>query len=388
MFEKKSFILGFAAACLCIAFIANLKLGAEMLTGKISIERKIETIQNLIDEKYVEDTDDEELKEYIYAGYVAGLGDVYSTYMTAKQYDSFKESLSGSYSGIGIRVSMTPDKHMRVDSVYTGSPADRAGILMGDLLYTIGDIDIRDEDSYKNAIYYIKESKDNFKVKGSHSGGTMYETVISSENINVPSVCSCKLDDNMGYIRISEFDGNTAAQFRKAIGDMGGIDSLIIDLRNNPGGFLSTVNEIADIILPEGNITYIEYKNGEKKYYKSDAAHLDMNIAVLVNQNSASASEVLTGAIKDYGAGTIVGTTTFGKGVVQDSFRLRDGSCVKLTVAKYYTPNGVCIHGTGIKPDVEVFSTESFSLPDINDSHAVTDLQNDEQLKKAIEVLG
>lgn len=387
MLDKKSFLLGFGAACLAVVLIFNIHLGYDILSGNMSPMQKIEVIRKLIDENYVEEVDQNDLQEYIYAGYVAGLGDVYSTYMTAEQFDLFKESLEGTYSGIGIRVSLSPDYHMKVGSVYTNSPAHRAGILVGDELLTVGDINIEDEDSYHRAISFIKKSKDNFKVKGKHSDGSEFETLITTESIDVPSVCSTTLNNDIGYIRITEFDGNTAEQFDNALKELKSVDKLIIDLRDNPGGFLTTVNKIADTILPEGNITYVEYKNGDKKYYKSDENCLHMDIAVLVNGNSASASEVLTGAIKDYGAGTIVGTTTFGKGVVQDSFRLRDGSCVKLTVAKYYTPKGVCIHGTGIKPDVLAFATESFALPYVNDKKAAVDLKNDTQLQKAIQVL-
>lgn len=387
MSKKKSFMLGFAAACLCFAVIYNVRIGINILRGTIPVSKKISVIEKLVEENYVEDVSNEELEEYIYAGYVAGLGDKYSTYMTAEEFTNFKESLNGSYSGIGIQVSLGEDNNMKVEEVYSGSPAERAGILKDDIIYSVGDIEIDDEDSYLDAVSFIKSSEEEFTVRGKHSDGTEFTVEIISEDIDVPSVCYTMLDGNLGYIRITEFEGNTAEQFDEAAESLEGMEGLIIDLRNNPGGFLTTVNDIADTILPEGTITYIEYKNGEKKYYESDENCLDIPIAVLVNGNSASASEVLTGAIKDYGAGTIVGTTTYGKGVVQDSYSLSDGSCVKLTVAKYYTPNGVCIHGEGIDPDVEAPATESFKLPSVTDSKAEPDIENDTQLKKAIEVL-
>ncbi|MCD7904787.1 MAG: S41 family peptidase [Clostridiales bacterium] len=388
MSKKKSFALGFGAACLCFIVIYNIRIGLNLLNGVIPVDKKISIIEKLIDENYVEDVSQEELKEYIYAGYVAGLGDKYSTYMTAEEFKSFKESLNGSYSGIGIQVSLTEDKNMKVEDVYSGSPAEKAGLLQGDIIYSVGDIEINDENSYYDAVSFIKTSGEAFNIKGRHSDGSEFSVMTSSEDIDVPSVCYTMLEGNLGYVRITEFEANTAEQFDEAVEALEGMGGLIIDLRNNPGGFLTTVNDIADTILPEGTITYIEYKSGEKKYYDSDESCLDLPIAVLVNGSSASASEVLTGAIKDYGAGTIVGTTTYGKGVVQDSYALSDGSCVKLTVAKYYTPNGICIQGEGIDPDVEVFAPESFTLPSVTDSKAEPDVENDTQLKKAVEVLG
>ncbi|MCD7855475.1 MAG: S41 family peptidase [Clostridiales bacterium] len=387
MSKRKSFFIGFATACVLIVLIYNIRTGVQLLSGNLSEERKIKVIENLIDEHFVDDVDQEELKEYIYAGYIAGLGDKYSTYMTAEQFEAFKESLSGAYSGIGITISLSTNGKMTVTEVYGGSPADSAGILSGDTILSINGTEITDKDSYLEAVKFIKGSTEPFILKGEHQNGEAYEAEIAAEDIDIPSVCYSLFDGNIGYIRITEFDGNTAEQFEEALEELGDIEGLVIDLRNNPGGYLTTVNKIADRILPEGTITYMEYKDGEKKYYKSDENCLDIPIAVLVNGNSASASEVLTGAIKDYGVGTIVGTTTYGKGVVQESYTLSDGSCVKLTVAKYYTPSGVCINGTGIDPDIEVFAPESFKLSSVTDSDAVTDLENDTQLKKALEIL-
>lgn len=387
MSKRKSFFMGFASACVLIVFVYNIMAGVSLLRGNLSTSKKLKIIENLIDENYVDDVDQKELEEYIYAGYIAGLGDKYSTYMTPEQFAVFKESLSGAYSGIGIQITLSNDNKMEVTEVYGGSPAESAGILSGDIIFSVNDIEIKDQDSYLAAVEYIKNSTSPFTLKGEHQSGAEYETEISAEDIDLPSVCSSLLEGDIGYIRITEFDGNTADQFDEALASLGDISSLIIDLRNNPGGYLTTVNKIADRILPEGTITYMEYKDGEKKYYDSDESCLDIPIVVLVNSNSASASEVLTGAIKDYGVGTIVGTTTYGKGVVQESYSLSDGSCVKLTVAKYYTPNGVCINGTGIEPDIEVFAPESFKLPSVTDSKASADPANDPQLKKAIEIL-
>ncbi|MCD8090168.1 MAG: S41 family peptidase [Clostridiales bacterium] len=386
MSKRKSFVLGFAAACLCFAVIYNVRMGISILSGIIPVDKKISVIERLVEENYVDDVSRDELEEYIYKGYIAGLGDKYSSYMTAEEFTLFRENLDGSYSGIGIQISLTDENLMKVEEVYADSPAQNAGILQGDIIYSVGEIDITDSESYLEAVNFIKSADDKFTVKGKHSDGSEFSAEISSENIDIPSVCYALLDGNLGYIRITGFETNTAEQFDEAVKALENIDGLIIDLRNNPGGLLTTVNNIADTILPEGTITYLEYKNGEKKYYESDSDCLDIPLVILVSGNSASASEVLTGAVKDYGAGTIVGTTTYGKGVVQDSYSLSDGSCVKLTVAKYYTPNGVCIHGEGITPDVEVSAADGFSLPSVTNSSAQPDLENDIQLQKAIDV--
>ena len=267
------------------------------------------------------------------------------------------------------------------------TPAAKAGLLTGDVIYKAGDIEIKDTQSYKDAVGFIKNTKGSIRFCLKRGSTDLIEADITPENINVPSVSYCMADNNTGYIRITEFEANTAEAFREALTSLKGMDSLVIDLRNNPGGFLNVVKEIADVILPKGTITYIEYKNGEKKYYESDENCLDIPIAVLVNSGSASASEVLTGAVKDFGAGKIVGTTTFGKGVVQDTYTLRDGSAVKLTTAKYYTPNGICIQGKGITPDYEIFAPEGFVLPPLKDSKAVIDPSKDIQLAKALEIL-
>lgn len=387
MNSKKSFVLGFGTACLCLIIAYNAVVGIGILQGKMSTERKIKVIENLVNKKFVDDVDNDELEEYLYAGYVSGLNDKYSTYMTAEQFKSFKEELKGSYSGIGIRVTFSEDKKLFVDGVYDGSPAQKAGICEGDIISVAGDIEITDEESYLKAIEFIKSAKDDFVVKGMHENGEEYSVNVTNEAIDVPTVSCCMAEGNIGYIKISEFESNTAEQFKAAVKELNGMKGLVLDLRDNPGGFLTVVNEIADEILPEGTITYVEYKDGSKEYYKSDEKCMDIPIAVVVNGSSASASEVLTGAIKDFGAGKIVGSKTFGKGVVQDTFSLSDGSAVKLTVAKYYTPNGVCIHDKGIEPDVKADAPEGFKPSAISSSKAEIDVSADPQLKAAFDTV-
>ncbi len=384
---KKSFILGFFTACLIFVVIHTTGAALELAEHKIPEAKKMKIIEQLVDKNYVEDIDRDDLEEYMYAGYVAGLGDRYSTYMTKEQFSAFSEGLDGFYSGIGIKIFMNEDGQMEINDVYTDSPAAAAGLKTGDIIYKIGDIEIKDRDSYGEAVGFIKNTKKTTRFYIKRNSTELLEADITPESITVPSVSYCMADNNTGYIRIAEFEANTATAFKEAIAALDGMDSLVIDLRNNPGGLLNVVNDIADTLLPEGTITYIEHKNGEKKYYKSDENCLNIPIAVLVNSNSASASEVLTGAIKDFGAGKIVGTTTFGKGVVQDTYRLKDGSAVKLTTAKYYTPKGVCIQGTGIAPDYEIFAPEGFTLPSLKDSKALIDPSTDIQLAKALEIL-
>lgn len=205
----------------------------------------------------------------------------------------------------------------------------------------------------------------------------------------MPTVGGTVINNSIGYIKIEGFESVTYDQYKAVYDNLRkqNIKSLIIDLRNNPGGLLDIVTKVADDIIPEGVITYTEDKNGEKEYINSTKGELDIPLVVLVNENSASASELLTAAIKDTNKGTIVGKNTYGKGVVQTTFPFKDGSAVKLTTAKYYTPKGVCIDGVGVAPDVVVDNSEGFVLNSLNSDKAECDTSNDAQLKKAIEIL-
>ena len=339
---------------------------------------KLEEIEAIIDAYYLNDVDTELVESYIYKGVVAGLDDAYSAYYTEDEYASLMDSTNGSYCGIGVSITQsTSTGIITVYQVFEDSPAEEAGLLEGDILYKVEDWEVTGED-LNSVVAEIKgEEGTTVNITIVREGEDDYiELTVERHTIEVETVEYEMLDDDIGYIYISSFDDVTVDQFNEALDDLEGqgMESLIIDLRDNGGGLVSSVCSILDEILPEGLIVYTEDKYGNREEEYSDAEnYLDIPLVVLVNENSASASEIFAGAIKDYGIGTLVGTTTYGKGIVQNIYTLSDGTGLKITVSKYYTPNGNNIHEVGIEPDVEVEY----------DSTA----EEDNQLAAAVEIL-
>ena len=323
-----------------------------------AIEEKLGKIDKLISSYYLnpEDIDLDKLEQGIYAGYVAGLEEDYTTYYTPEEFASVMESTSGKYSGIGAYVSQNMSTGLiTIVKPFEGGPAAEAGIQKDDILYAVEGEEVSGEDL--NMVVA--------KLKG-EEGTTVQVTIyraledryidleVTRAVVNVPTVTYQMLEDQIGYIQISEFGEVTAEQFAAAAEDLQtqGAQSLIFDLRDNGGGLLNSVCDILDTVLPQELLVYTEDKDGNREEeWALDDERIDIPMAVLVNGNTASASEIFTGALKDYDEAEIIGTTTFGKGIVQSIIPLADGSAVKLTSAKYYTPSGVCIHGTGIEPD-------------------------------------
>jgi carboxyl-terminal processing protease len=322
-----------------------------------SVLSKVGTLQSLIDKYSLNEGDEESMIDGIYKGIIDSLGDVYSAYYTAEEYTALLESMTGTYKGIGITLQQDATTGIvTIVQVYEDGPAGRAGLQAGDAIYQVNGQDVTGQD-IDQVVSWIKEN-DQVTISVARSGENDYITVdLTLEEIETQTVTYKMLEDNIGYIAVSQFEQVTEEQFIEAIDTLTeqGMTGLVIDLRNNPGGLYDTVVGMLDYILPEGLIVYTEDKNGDKEeQYSDDENQLDIPYSVIINGNSASASEIFAGAVKDFKTGTIVGTTSFGKGIVQDTIRLSDGSAVKLTVAKYYTPSGVNIHGTGITPDVEV----------------------------------
>lgn len=354
--------------------------------GSPAVEAKMKKIKKVIDQYYLNDASDEKLVDGMYKGLVSGLDDRYSVYYTKEEYNDLVESTNGIYCGIGVVVTQNQDTGViTLVKPYENSPGMKAGILPGDILYKVDGTEVTGMELNK-VVAMIKGEE------GSKVHLTIYrkdapdyiELDVTREKIEVPTISHDMLKDKIGYIAILEFDEVTASQFDAALKDLRaqGMKGLIVDLRDNPGGRLDIVNSILDKVLPEGLIVYTEDKNGKKEEYKSDAEHyLSVPLAVLINGNSASASEIFAGAVKDYGIGTLVGTTSFGKGIVQKLIELGDGTAMKLTVEKYYTPKGNNIQGTGIKPDITV------DLSDKLKTQAVITKEEDNQLQKALEVI-
>lgn len=348
------------------------------------VKRKTGEIEALINAYYLDEIDAQQIEDTLYTGMVAGLDDPYSVYYTQEQLESMEEATSGEYSGIGATLSQDPDtKEISVVSCFDGTPAEEAGLLPGDVITGWNGNPVSDME-LSELVSKIKTDPDEHLTLSIERDGEELEVELTRRAVEVPTVEYEMLGDQIGYIRLLEFDEVTAQQFEEAMSDLEsqGMEKLIIDVRNNPGGVLQTVCDMLDQFLPEGLIVYTEDKNGKRTEYTSDEEHqFTKPLAVLVNGNSASASEIFAGAIQDYGMGTIVGTTTFGKGIVQKIFYLSDGTGLKLTMAKYYTPKGHDIHKKGIQPDVEVELDE-----DLQNQSSISH-EEDNQLKKAISIL-
>ncbi len=347
--------------------------------------QKIEYLEKMIDQEYLGEVDNAEMAEGIYAGLVYGLGDVYSRYYTADEYAQETASTDGAYAGIGVSIQKNKNGGVQIAECYEGGPGAEAGLQTGDVITAINDTDVTDME-LSDVVSLIRENKDNTIVLTVFRENEEKSREISVDvtDVELPSVFGEMLDKKTGYIQITQFTGVTPQQYKDMFAELKdkGMERLVIDLRDNPGGLLTSVCDILREILPEGLIVYTEDKYGNREEETCDGKHqLDMPLAVLVNENSASASEIFAGAVQDHEVGTIVGTTTYGKGVVQELRQLSDGSAVKLTVSNYYTPNGNSINKVGIKPDVEVkLASELLNKDEI--TH-----EEDNQLQKTLDVI-
>ena len=354
-----------------------------LTTQSSEVQLKLGLLESYIRGYYLEEVDGEELEDYLYYGLVAGLGDPYAAYYNEEETQSMLDSSSGSYCGIGAMFSQNMlTGVVTVSRVYEGFPSYEAGILPEDILLKVEGEDITGQD-LTNIVTKIKGEEGTKVTITMLRGEEEIDFTMERRTIEVPTVEHEMLADKVGYIMISEFDGVTDAQFREALTNLQsqGMESLVIDLRNNGGGSVDAVCAIADELLGEGPIVFTEYKDAERIERSSDAACVELPMAVLMNGNSASASEILAGALQDYDAAKIVGTQSYGKGIVQSIIDLQDGTALKLTTAKYYTPNGNNIHEIGITPDVEI------DLPEELKTLVEIPFEEDVQLQKAIEVL-
>ena len=351
----------------------------------IARKSKLKQLKTVIDEYYLGEVDEEQLREYSYKGMIAGLEDPYSVYYTKEEYEDVEESSEGIFSGVGIVLTQDMEtKAITVVKPMKDGPAQKAGIKAGDILTKVEGEEISSDEDLSSVVSRVK-GKEGTKVTLTFSrDGKEKDYTLTRQEIKNPTVEYEMLENKVGYIKITEFDEVTVEQFDDALSQLenDGMKKLVLDLRDNPGGLLDAVVEIADRILTTGMIVYTEDKNGKKTEYEAKSAEcVEQPIAVLINGNSASASEILAGAIQDYKAGTLVGTTSYGKGIVQNIFQLGDGSAVKLTIANYYTPKGRNIHKKGIDPDVEVELKES-----LKDEIEIKKSE-DNQLQEALKVL-
>lgn len=379
-------LAGITAAVIVFAALAGIRT---LITGNLpggskiadkQAEEKLEAIDELIDKYYLygDKTDDDALKEGLYSGYAQALGDPYTEYYDKSETQALFESTSGEFSGIGVTMTQRTDGAVIVTNIYKDSPADKAGMQLNDVLIKVDGKDIQGMD-LNSVVSRVKGEKGTEVQLTVLRGEEEVELTAVRDTIEVQTVEYKMLDEKLGYISVAEFDDVTYEQFKTAMEDLESKDmeGLIIDLRNNPGGNVETVTDMLKLLLPEGTIMSTKDKNGTTEEITCDGSHeFKKPLAVLVNGYSASASEIFSGAVQDYQKGTIVGTTTYGKGVVQQLISLGDGTCLKLTVAEYYTPSGRSINGKGVTPDVEV-----------EYKYDEEDPQADNQLDKAVEVL-
>ena len=390
-------VLAFALlTAVCVSASAAAALPMFKQQGDVTISReeynrlkqyeKLDLLMQLVELYYYEDVDTDEMLESAAVGLIAGIGDVYSVYYTKEDMEAFNEETEGEYAGIGCQLLADPtDQMITVTRVFKGSPAEEAGMRSGDKIV------------YVNDVYYSAYEMDAaVDVMRGTPGEDVKVTVlrgldtvdfdITRKVVNINYVEYEILDGNIGYVMVYDFLGDAVEGFRAALEafQAANVTGMIIDLRNNGGGLLDASVEMADMILPEGTVVSVRDKNGAEEAFTIDGEYYDVPMVVLVNGYSASASEILSGAIRDTGEGTLVGTKTFGKGVVQSVIDFPDGSGLKVTTARYFTPSGECIHGVGIEPDVEVELDE-----DVVTRYGINNLphEQDAQLQKAIELI-
>lgn len=346
--------------------------------------QKLEAVKEIVGQNYITTVDNNKLMDGAVKGLVASLGDPYSVYYTPDEFKQLQETTTGTYAGVGLLVSVnTKNNRITVVHAFKNSPGAKAGIISGDEIVKVNSTAL-DGSMLDKAVSMMKGAK------GTKVNVTIVRNGVSKaydlyrDNVIVETVSNRMLQNNIGYIVISNFEQNTAKEFSDALSNLKKqkMKGLIIDIRDNPGGLLDVVTKIADQLLPKGKIVYTEDRYGHKDVINSDANALNLPLVLLVNGNSASASEILAGSVQDYGVGKLIGTKTFGKGIVQSIESFKDGSGLKLTTSRYFTPKGRCIHKIGITPDVVI------DLPqDLKKDPTKLNDNNDVQLKKGIEVI-
>lgn len=358
-------ILSVAAVCIAKGYIhigvnGDVYIQSDAVTDSDGIgsevEGKLNAIDSVLESFYFDDVDDETAKDNIYKAYLSSYGDKYTMYYTADEYKALKESTNGKFYGIGAVCQLSGEGGVLLVDVYDNGAGYQAGLRSGDRVVNVDGRDITDME-LSSAVALIKGDKGTSVTLEVIRGTERLTFSAVRDAVEAKTVSYTLLDNNIGYLSISQFEEVTTKQFKAAVEDLQsqGMKGLVIDIRNNPGGLLDTVVGMLKYMLPDGLIVYTEDKQGNRKEYKGqDNDEFNLPLAVIVNGNSASASEIFAGAIQDYGKGTIIGTQTYGKGIVQTVKPLTDGSAIKFTIAKYFTPKGQDIHGKGVTPDMVV----------------------------------
>lgn len=371
--SKKKFTVCLITAALVGSIITSGVLGIKVnLSGGADDKyTKMDSLYQYIDSSYYEEVDMDVLMEGAYKGFVEALGDPYSSYMTAEEYANWMTNIEGEYSGIGVTFTQDQEGKFIVISVEKESPAEKAGMKSGDIITKVNDKTYDNMELLANDI----KGKEGTNVKISYMrDGTETTVEITRKKIVQHSVSHEMIDSKTGYINITSFMDNTYEDFKAALDDVEskGAQKLILDLRDNGGGLLTSCINVADEFLDKGIVVYVEGRDQEKKEYKSKNGKTGLETIVLVNENSASAAEILAAALKDNGF-KLVGQTTFGKGVIQSTVELKDGSALKWTIMQYYSPKGNVINKKGVTPEFIVENDDN--------------IDKDEQLEKAKELL-
>lgn len=363
-----AFLAGGAAAIGGVCYLAG--FGAESL-GDLA---RFLGARRFIESRYVGDVDDGKLMDGAISGMVQALGDPHSIYLDPEMYGQLMDQTEGSFGGIGVYMGFK-DGGVQIVSVMEGTPGEAAGLRAGDEIIAVDGTPVTEYQPEEVAMHIRGEIGTDVTLTVRRAGEADKDYQITRASIEMKTVAGRMLEDGMGYIRIGNFSEHTGREFASVLQDLEGqgMNGLILDLRENPGGLIKSCVEVANHVVPKGTVVSVIDKNGKKETYESELAESKYPIVVLIDGNSASASEILAGALQDTGAATLVGTKSYGKGSVQVVVPMHHDDALKLTIAKYYTPSGRCIDGLGIEPDVEI------ALP--------SDATRDVQLDKAEEVL-
>ena len=387
--KKKTVLITAVVTALCVFLLTTLFYTtpagtlvfshlSDTVTGKNYA--KFAQLEYLIENEYMGSYTDHVLMDNALHMYVASLGDPYSSFFNKSELEDFSSGLEGDYRGIGVTVK-NENGRILVSNVQNNSPAQKGGILKDDILVKINGTEYAGSQLSEAVGAIKKHSVGDSLTVTVERGGILKDLTVVIEDIKLEFVSSKILENSIGYVRIQSFGNDVAPLFKKNVENMKekGIKGLIIDLRSNPGGALTTAVEIGDYLIGEGTLLTIRDKDGKEKVYKSKKGELELPMCVLINEDSASASELVAGALRDYNKATLIGKKTYGKGVVQSVFDLGDNTALRLTIAKYYTPSGECIHEKGISPDIEIDLPEGVSISQ-NDK----EIENDTQLDGAI----
>lgn len=349
---------------------------------------KQESVMKIAQRDFLYEADEGKMLEGALEGTLKALGDPYTQFMTKEEFEALMQDTEGTYEGIGVYITASDDNKILIVSPIEDTPAEKAGLKTGDKIIGINGTEFT-ADKIDEAVSIMKGEPGTSvtltiqRLKDDNTSDVS-DVVVNREKIKIKTIKQAMLEDGTGYIRITTFDMHTSEDFKTAYAELKnqGMKGLVIDLRYNPGGIIDATVDISDMFMGEGIVTYTKTKSGETEYFKSDANAENIPIVMLINEGSASASEIMAGAMKDTQRATLIGTKSFGKGIVQRVQRFgSDGEGIKMTVSEYFTPNGINIHGIGIEPDIEIKLSED-SL-----GYGYEYYDTDNQLQKSVEVL-